>query len=44
MIEFRCRKLDESLTPIISNEEIRDYAEALVRDYRPSLLKDCVAR
>ena len=40
MLEFRCRKLDESLTPIISNEEIRDYAEALVRDYRPSLLKE----
>ena len=40
MIPFHCRCRDKTHTPIIRNEEIWTYAEALVQDYKPSLLRE----
>lgn len=40
MIPFQCRLRDKTHTPIIRNEEIWDYAEALVADYKPELLRE----
>lgn len=40
MIPFRCSNRDRTRTPVVHNEEIWDYAEALVRDYKPSLLTE----
>ena len=40
MIPFQCRLRDKTHTPIIHNEDIWEYAEALVGDYKPSLLKE----
>lgn len=39
MIEFRCNRRDRYNNPIVRNTEIWDYAEALVGDYKPSLLE-----
>ncbi len=40
MIPFNCRRRDKTRTPIIRNEDVWEYAEALVGDYKPSLLKE----
>ena len=40
MIPFTCRLRDATRTPIIRNEDVWEYAEALVGDYKPSLLKE----
>ena len=40
MIPFHCSNRDRTRTPLVHNEEIWDYAEALVRDYKPSLLTE----
>ena len=42
MIEFRWSKVDKknNNTPIISDTEIDDLAEILLRDYNPQLLKE----
>ena len=40
MIPFHCRLRDKTRTPIIRNEDIWAYAEALAGDYKPSLLKE----
>lgn len=40
MIEFRCRARDRHKNPVVSNVEIQEYAEALVGDYKPSLLNE----
>ena len=40
MIPFRWRIRDKTRTPIIRNEDIWEYAEMLVGDYRPSLLRE----
>ena len=40
MIPFKCRRRDKTRTPIIRNEDIWDYAESLVGDYKPALLKE----
>lgn len=43
MIPFRCRRRDKTNTPVIHNEEIWEYAEALVQDYKPILLEEPTA-
>ena len=40
MIDFRCTKRDKNRTPIVRNEELWEYAESHVGDYKPSLLKE----
>ncbi len=40
MIPFQCRLRDSTRTPIIKNEEIWEYAESLIGDYKPALLKE----
>lgn len=40
MIPFKCSKRDKTRTPILYNEDIWEYAEALIGDYKPSLLKE----
>ena len=40
MIPFRCKRRDKTRTPIVHNEEIWEYAEALVENYKPELLKE----
>ena len=40
MIEFHCSKRDKTRTPILYNTEIWEYAEAVVGDYKPRLLKE----
>ncbi len=40
MIPFNCRRRDKTRTPIIRNEDVWAYAEALVGDYKPALLKE----
>ena len=40
MIEFRCKLRDKTRTPIVRNEVVREYAESLVGDYKPNLLKE----
>ena len=40
MIEFHCTKRDKTRTPILYNTEIWEYAEAVVGDYKPRLLKE----
>ena len=39
MIQFRCDRWDSTDTPVLSNNEIRARAEALVGDYKPALLR-----
>ncbi len=44
MIEFRCNSYNKKdRTPIVSDLEIMDYAEAVIGDYKKSLLKDPAA-
>ena len=38
MIDFSCRCYHKDRTPIVTDLYIQDYAEAVVRDYRPELL------
>lgn len=42
MIEFRCRKIDRrnNNTPILSDAEIDEFALAVLKDYKPALLKE----
>lgn len=40
VIEFRCRMRDRTMTPIARNSELRDYAEAVLADYKPGLLRE----
>ena len=40
MIEFRCKNRDKTFTPIVRNEEIWSYAEELVGEYKPQLLRE----
>lgn len=40
MIEFRCDRRHKDYTPIICDNDIRDYTEMLVSDYKPKLLKE----
>lgn len=40
MIPFRCSRRDKTNTPVLHNEDVWEYAEALVADYKPSLLKE----
>lgn len=41
MIEFHCRRHHHSdNTPIVFDREIQDYAEAVLEDYRPKLLRE----
>ena len=40
MIPFNWRRRDKTRTPIIRNEDVWEYAEALIGDYKPSLLKE----
>lgn len=39
MIDFSCRCYHKDQTPIVKDLYIQDYAEALLADYRPELLK-----
>ena len=39
MIDFSCRCYHKDRTPIVKDLYIQDYAEALLADYRPELLK-----
>ena len=39
MIDFSCRCYHKDRTPIVKDLYIQDYAEALLADYRPGLLK-----
>lgn len=43
MIEFRCSSRDKTGTPILYNTEIWDYAERVVGDYKPALLREPTA-
>lgn len=38
MIDFSCRCYHKDRTPIVKDLYIQEYAEAIVRDYRPELL------
>lgn len=40
MIPFRCSRRDKTNTPVLHNEDVWEYAEAPVADYKPSLLKE----
>lgn len=42
MIEFRCRRVDRRNrnTPIISDKELDEFAQAVLADYKPQLLKE----
>ena len=40
MIPFHCNRRDRTNTPVLYNTEIWAYAEALVGDYKPQLLKE----
>lgn len=40
MIEFRCRSYDRTLTPIVRNEDVRAYAEAIAGDCDPKHLRE----
>lgn len=40
MIEFQCNKRRKDQTPVISNDAINNYAELLLSDYKPKLLKE----
>ncbi len=40
MIEFSCSRRKPDMTPVIRDALIQDYAEALIGDYKPKLLKE----
>lgn len=40
MIEFHCDRYKKDGTPVVSDLEILDYAEAVLADYKPKLLKE----
>lgn len=40
MIEFHCSRKAKDGTPVISDLELQDYAEAVLNDYKPALLKE----
>lgn len=40
MIEFHCNCRHKDQTPIVSDLEIQEYAEAVLEDYKPKLLKE----
>lgn len=40
MIEFRCRRYKRDGTPVVSDLEIQAYAERVLADYKPKLLKE----
>jgi len=40
LIPFNCRRRDKTRTPIIRNQDVWEYAEALIGDYKPALLKE----
>lgn len=39
MIEFQCKRRKADGTPIVSDVEVEEYAEAVLADYKPQLLK-----
>ena len=39
MVEFRCSRTSEDMTPVIRDIEIAKYAEKVLYDYRPELLE-----
>lgn len=40
MIDFHCSKRHKDMTPIVKDKEIQEYAETLLMDYKPKLLKE----
>lgn len=41
MIEFCCNRYhSQDMTPIVSDNDIRDYAETILEDYKPQLIKE----
>lgn len=40
LIEFHCNRYKKDGTPVVSDLEIQDYAEAVLADYKPKLLKE----
>ena len=40
LIEFHCNCRHKDQTPIVSDLEIQEYAEAVLEDYKPKLLKE----
>ncbi len=40
LIEFHCNCRHKDQTPIVTDMEIQDYAEAVLQDYKPKLLKE----
>lgn len=40
MIDFRCNARHKDMTPIVKDTDIQDYAETLLRDYKPKLLQE----
>lgn len=40
MIDFCCTTRHKDMTPIVKDTNIQDYAETLLRDYKPKLLKE----
>lgn len=40
MIDFHCSKRHKDMTPIVKDTDIQEYAETLLRDYKPKLLQE----
>lgn len=40
MIEFHCSRKAKDGTPVVTDLELQDYAEAVLNDYKPALLKE----
>ena len=40
MIDFHCKTRHKDMTPIVKDTDIQDYAETLLRDYKPKLLRE----
>lgn len=40
MIEFHCSRYKKDGTPIVTDQAVQEYAEAVLNDYKPKLLKE----
>lgn len=40
MIEFHCSRRKQDGTPVVSDQTVQDYAEAVLADYKPKLLRE----
>lgn len=40
MIEFHCSRCKNDVTPIVTDQAVQEYAEAVLEDYKPKLLRE----